>query len=253
MKVPIIFDDNVVEVAGDEYNDSNLMNLADFSPVIDSSFSNPEHHHLLKDDEKAYKKFIFKCESLIRTSHELRSYLHYLRSEMDMTRCKIMKNISHEDSSVELHHYPFTLYDVVDIVFTNRVSNLRPISTLAICKEVVSLHFKGLIGLVPLGKTVHELAHSGAVFINLKHVFGDYKLFMQTYNAGLTGEHIEDIRKLITLSNNPDTETVNSGMLTLQRSVWHEGSKTLADAVNNQHILPFMVDTPEEDTENDNV
>ena len=70
----------------------------------------------------------------------------------------ITSNIT-EDANIEFHHYPFTLYDIVDIVLCNYLIKGKPITSFYIAEEVLDLHFKMKIGIVPLTTTNHELAH----------------------------------------------------------------------------------------------
>lgn len=103
--------------------------------------------------------------------------------------------------SLEFHHYPFTLFDLVAIVLQDKINKgVKDISPFLIANEVMQLHYENLVGLVPLSKTVHELAHSGEIFISLDLVFGNVKEFLRRYKRALNEEQRGQLRKLIELT-----------------------------------------------------
>jgi hypothetical protein len=83
--------------------------------------------------------------------------------------------------SIEIHHIPFTMYDIVATVLRKYEEEEIPIDPYAIAEEVVALHYKGMVSLVPLSTTVHELYHRGDVFIPLQYVDKGFVLFYQAY------------------------------------------------------------------------
>ena len=67
--------------------------------------------------KKAYKKFIGNIERLIRSSREYKKYIELLRTNLSALNLdNILSNITNADAELEFHHYPFTLYDVVDVM-----------------------------------------------------------------------------------------------------------------------------------------
>lgn len=96
---------------------------------------------------------------------------------------------------MEFHHYPFTLYDITYIIYQNRYLDYitdqissklnKVINPFDIAKEVMELHYKNKVGLVPLSLTPHELYHKGELFIPLdkKYVFGNYLDILDTYKV----------------------------------------------------------------------
>jgi hypothetical protein len=75
------------------------------------------------------------------------------------------------------------------------------ISPFILANEVMKIHYENKVGLVPLSKTVHELAHNGEIFINLNQIFGDVKSFIMKYENGITDELVEQLKHLIALSS----------------------------------------------------
>lgn len=190
-----------------------------------------EYNHHVDDIDggKRYIRLIKDIERIARGSPELRRYIKYLGTELNLNSCKIMDGIDTDTASIEIHHYPFTLYDLVDIVITKRNRANQGFSTIDIAREVVELHYRNLVGLVPLTKTAHQLAHSGELFIDLRHVFGNYKEFITQYNAGMTGEHIERLQRLLSLSNNPNADERNKELLGINRTQWCIGESSLSN------------------------
>lgn len=138
-------------------------------------------------DDKIVKKFIKNVEKLIRTSKEYKSYIENLRTNvLALNHDSMLGNITTADVDLEFHHYPFTLYEIVEVVMLDHFVNKKLFTSFSMAKEIMTLHNKHIIGLVPMTKTMHELAHSGDLFISQRQIFGDYKTFMADYNSGVT-------------------------------------------------------------------
>lgn len=150
-------------------------------------------------DGKEFKSFIKSCEKLIRTSLEYRNFVFRMK-ELGLNHCTYFYNITNDDTSIELHHYPFTLYQIVEIVIDSFLKNNKPINTLIISDFVLALHYKLIIGIVPLTKTIHELAHKGSVFINTNQVLGNYKKFVEEFSESISSDYLDDLKKLEELS-----------------------------------------------------
>jgi len=152
-------------------------------------------------EEKAYKKFITNIERLIRMSKEYKNYVEMLRTNLNALNVdNILSNITAADADLEFHHYPFTLYDIVDVVCINNFLDKKNFTSFSIAKEVMELHYKNLIGLVPLSKMNHELAHNGDLFLSSKQIFGEYTEFMKKYEKAVSAELKEKIKKMEEMS-----------------------------------------------------
>ena len=151
-------------------------------------------------DKKILTKFIKAAESVARKSTELKAYIQYLKDEVDMSSCLFFNNLDMKDVTIELHHYPFTLYDVVEIITNNFIRNKYPLSTFSVAFQVVKLHYENMIGLVPLSKTVHDLVHAGRVYIPMQAVFGNVSYFLEAYHEDMSQEILERLKTLITTS-----------------------------------------------------
>jgi hypothetical protein len=139
-------------------------------------------------DIKEFKKTIKHIVSQIRSSREYRNYIKFLKNEHNLNECSFLNSITTSNSSIELHHYPFSLYEIVEIVIKNNELNNTEVSSINIIEEVIKEHYLGNIGLVPLSKLSHDLAHNGKLFILQKHIFGNVKNFINTYNIAINEE-----------------------------------------------------------------
>jgi len=179
-----------------------------------------DNYSFIDESEESKEKYFKSIEKIIRYSTEYRNYIWTLKTEFDLTSCKILKNINinENDISLEFHHYPFTLYDIVNIVYNDLLSKCMSSegyyedydknigytrNPYYIANIIMKLHYENKIGLVPLTKTVHELVHKGDLFIPLtsEFVFGSYKNFMKEYNYDINNyeEKISNLIKLTSL------------------------------------------------------
>jgi hypothetical protein len=180
-------------------------------------------------DGKEYNKLIKSIERQVRTSDEYKRYIGYLRGEIGLNRCSILGEISDEVASIEMHHYPFTLFDIVNIVVAHKLEKKQRVNTFLVADEILKIHFDNIIGLVPLSVTVHELVHAGEIFVNLNQVFGDVNTFIETYYMGITDEHIDSLNSLVKLSE-MNISYSETDVLMKKRSSWsnlEEGQKKL--------------------------
>lgn len=156
------------------------------------------------EDEKKLIKYIKKIENIVRSSQEYKDFIKYLKEEQEYTQCAFFREIDIREIKgvgIEFHHYPFSLFDITSIVL-DKESHYRTttVNTFDIANEIMRIHYDGLVGLVPLSKTLHDLAHDGEVFINFSLVSGDVKTFMENYNEFIPEELKEKISVLENLS-----------------------------------------------------
>lgn len=154
------------------------------------------HIVVLSDRDKL--KVIKNIERIVRGSQEYKQYVAFLRKEIDMTMCSYFTNISKKDGakvSIEIHHEPFTLFDITQIVLEKWVTQGLKINPILIAEEVMRIHFQGKVGLIPLSITVHDLVHSGKIFIPLQNVYGDFISFLEEYEPYIS-EDLKDVLEL---------------------------------------------------------
>lgn len=136
-------------------------------------------------DDKQKTKYIKYLEKLIRSSFEYKKeYIPYLSESQGMNLCSVFQNISKKlarSIRIHIHHEPFTLYDICLVVLTKHIETRDKIVTMDICEEVMELHFKGEVGLLPLSCTVHDAVHDGKVFIPLQYLDEGFMNFYNLY------------------------------------------------------------------------
>jgi hypothetical protein len=148
-------------------------------------------------DEKAYKKFITTTERQVRMSNEYKNYVELLHTNLNALNIdNILSNITSADADIEFHHYPLTLFEIIDVIAIDKFLKKEQFTSFSVAKEAMQLHYKNLIGLVPLTKTNHDLAHSGNLFLSKKQVFGDYTSFVKKYDKAVSLELKEKIKQM---------------------------------------------------------
>ena len=182
-----------MEFEGIKYND-NGKNL---SIKSDGNIFSEQYYYSDFFDEKGTRKFIKNIESLVRTSREYKNYIEQLRTNFShLNQDAIMGNISTLDTDLEFHHYPFTLYDICEIVVMKGAVDQKYESSFSAAKKIMDLHYKNIIGLVPLTKTNHELAHDGKIFLSTKQIFGNWEEFYNQYLKYISVENKNKIKDL---------------------------------------------------------
>ena len=158
---------------------------------------------IIINTEKDKIKFIKKIEMLCRSSLEYRDYIQYLKDYKDMRRCSVFSNLDIDKLSklkLEIHHEPFTLYDIVNTVVNKYIMLEIPLKHLQIANEVLELHYKLMVGLIPLSLTVHDLFHDGRLFIPIQNVDGDIIKFVREYEDYMPPELKETLVEKIKIS-----------------------------------------------------
>lgn len=133
-------------------------------------------------------KLIKRVERMVRSSGEYRDYTFFLRNNMNMNACAFFNNISKTTSSrikVEIHHAPLTLFDICMIILERAIAEGDEINDCLLAEEAARAHYNNCVGLIPLSKTLHELAHpkgdSEPLVIPLYMVYGNYLEFLKEY------------------------------------------------------------------------
>lgn len=136
-------------------------------------------------NDKEFKKYITAIENMVRNSFEYKYFIEELKNNHGFNKCSFFDNVSSEDGShkvrIEVHHEPFTLYDIVMTVFRKRQALKQDTSPVAVAYEVMWLHYMGLVGLIPLSLTIHQMVHNSYLFIPLDKVRGAYRTFKDMY------------------------------------------------------------------------
>lgn len=133
--------------------------------------------------EKQKDKLIKTIERLVRNSLEYKDLIKYLRNYINMDECEFFPNFKagKKRGMIEIHHSPYDLYSLVWIVLEKQLQEKGYIDELDVAEEVMYLHYQGLVGLIPLSITAHELVHDGQLVVPLNCVRGKFVKFTKDY------------------------------------------------------------------------
>lgn len=175
----------------------------------------PFHIPDFQDDEKEFIKLIKKIEKLVRNSYEYKNYINFLKEEIDMNSCSFFNNLTREDISIEIHHAPLTLFEITSIVFQKQLEEYGEdgLDMFKVAEEVTKLHYKGMVGLIPLSETVHQLVHRGDVFIPIDCVYGKVYSFYKKYEKYFKEEQKNLLKNHISASKQIDKECYKPSVL----------------------------------------
>ena len=93
-----------------------------------------------------------------------------MKTELDLTKCALLPGIdcSEGAASLEFHHYPMNLYEITETIGNQMLETLaedEKLSCFDIAERVMEEHYRGNIGLIPLTKTLHDMAHNKSIII----------------------------------------------------------------------------------------
>lgn len=158
----------------------------------------PTRPKFLDRTARERRKFITKIEKMVRTSDEYKDYIKYLKTHFDMSHCEVFPAVVNGNGkkySIEIHHEPFQLSWIVDTVIHKRQDLDESLDPFDIADEVMRLHYDGVVGLIPLCITAHELVHSDRIAIPLQLIYQNYDKFAKEYDPWIP-EYVKDIIKL---------------------------------------------------------
>ena len=153
--------------------------------------------------EKDKVKTVKTCERMIRSSLEYKDYIKFLKDYIDMTKCSFFGNVKMDHYSkfkVEIHHSPFTLYDITMTILLKHLDYYGEINLFEVCEEVMKLHYQCKVGLIPLSTTVHKLVHEGMLFIPVQNVRGDWLTFYKEYEPYMVQDMKDKLKSIVKFS-----------------------------------------------------
>lgn len=191
-------------------------------------------------DDSDEVKLVKVAEKLVRKSFEYSHYLGYLKNDLGMTICSVMPQVNSEVASLEMHHYPFTLFELCLIVLKKQQAKDEDITSFSIADEVLELHYQHRVGLVPLSKTVHDLVHAGKIFIRLQQAFGDILSFTREYKDYIPEDTIIQLFKIIELSKKNASILDSKNMLQLKSFAGDQYEQDLTSAKIDMYSTVVM-------------
>lgn len=146
----------------------------------------------------SYVNFVKGIEKLVRGNDRYNKYISYLKKEIKLDHCQVLKNITDEDADIEMHHGPiFTLYDICAIVLEYFILKKWKVSTARVADAVLDEHLKNRVQVVMVSVTVHQEIHNGDIFINRHQAWGDIKSFIDKYACAMGKEYKEQVNRYI--------------------------------------------------------
>ena len=135
-------------------------------------------------------RFIKKIEALIRGSVEYKGFISYLRNDLCLDRCSFLSKLDMgtDEITLEMHHAPINLFQIVDIVINHRLNRSQPVTSMSVADEVMRMHYENKVGIVPLSRSAHKLVHAGVLNIHPAMVHGDWMGLLRDYPDGVTEE-----------------------------------------------------------------
>lgn len=152
-------------------------------------------------------KFIKSVEATCRKSMEYKEYIKFLKRNTDLRRCAILKGLNTNNGkrySIEIHHEPFTLFDIVETVLNKREMLGEKIEPISIADEVMGLHYDGKVGLIHLSATMHQLVHDDKIFIPLQYIYQSYNEFFSEYRPYFNPLVLEKLEMKVEMSMKTD-------------------------------------------------
>ena len=173
-----------------------LASINDETNVVIDSVPDSDYIIWDFDDDKQLKKYFKAVERMVRNSFEYKEFIQYIKTNFGMDQCAFIKSAKGTEFKVEQHHYPFTLYDIVEIVYNKRVYYGELLDAEMVAKEVTLLHYKLIVGLIPLSKTAHQLHHDGKLFIPVDKVLGRYNVFVNLYKPFMNSDQLDTLDRI---------------------------------------------------------
>jgi hypothetical protein len=78
-----------------------------------------------------------------------------------------------------------------------------------VAQEIMRLHYVGLVGLIPLSVTAHELVHAGKLIVPLNCVYGRFVQFVKEYFEYIDPSHLAMLNEKIILTKNLNREDMS--------------------------------------------
>lgn len=152
--------------------------------VLDKDPFNPRYY--IRDKNKA--DLIKYFEKGIRDSFEYRWLIDMFKTTLDVKSCVFFKGYSIENGmKLEFHHHPFTLFDYTEAVVNKQLEEHDDdehglyVLENEVMREVCMIHYKLMVGLVPLDPTSHAQVHDHKLDIPPQLIIGNYQKFYSDY------------------------------------------------------------------------
>lgn len=175
----------------------------------ESYFANPD----------SYQKFIKACEDMVRKCERYTKYKNYLMSEVKLNHCQVLKSVTSEDATIEMHHGPvFTLYDYCRIVLEWYLMKSMRITTNRIADTVLREHEENHVQVVMLSQSIHDEVGDREIFIHIDQAWGNINAFIKKYHEAIPKDLKEKYDRYLDRSMMMESDDFD--VLTLNRKLW---------------------------------
>jgi hypothetical protein len=177
-----------------------------FQPLYIKETNNPDWERLIKN-----------CKALIRSSEEYSIFIESCKRDLNLRNCSFLGDVEDdEEVKIEIHHV-FSLHNIVEVIANYLLLKEGRVTSMTLCHEVMKAHFNGIIPVIPVSKTIHELIHAQKIKVHLSQIYGDFGKFLSEYRDGFEATHLAQIKVLLetTVENMlpPDLLILNEDML----------------------------------------
>lgn len=154
--------------------------------------------------DKQRIKLIMTIERLVRQNIDYKDIITFLRKNLDMNQCEFFENFKagKRRGMIEIHHAPFDLFSIVEVVMDRMEKEVGYIDEYPVADQVLRMHYEGLIGLIPLSVTCHQLVHDGKLIVPLNCVYGRFVEFTREYYDELGEDRLAVLNENIQLTKN---------------------------------------------------
>lgn len=138
-------------------------------------------------DVEVYKSFLDNSISRFRHSVAYKQYKGHLY-EYGLDRSTFKSNITNEMVDLEMHHNMINIFDIATIITEHIINTVGFVCTFDVVQILKDEHRNNHIQVVMLDKTSHHINHhsDGKFFIHPDMTAGNWMLFLEKYNKGIT-------------------------------------------------------------------
>jgi hypothetical protein len=168
------------------------------NPTLESPIYGEESFYT--DDfltEKEEKRFIREVEKIVRKSPEYDRWVRFVHGALGTGFVCYLTGHTSDECKIELHHYPISLYNYIQIAIYNSDS----FTSFDIAYQVMKWHFENMIGFIPLSQSVHEMYHNNYLKIPINIVEGEWEAILTAVDIPDKIKAQVDMLKTITLDS----------------------------------------------------
>jgi len=153
--------------------------------------------------ESQLNYFTQDIERVIRTSREYRAWVYWLKAKNEQSTDSFTGYDTYQyNLTLEIHHV-ILLYDIVYTTGLSMLKKLKPgdegYSTFQIADQVIRDHMAGIIPIVPMLKSYHEMYHEKLIEFKQEDIWGDYQKWLDKYSDVISEYKMKEFRSNLLL------------------------------------------------------